>query len=743
MRGFAYAFILTFMSNNQLRSIILIGLFAIPFTPLVVTKSLFFPFITGKAFFFRLIIEIIFACYVILAIRDSAYRPKFSWILGSLAMFLVFIGIADLFAVNPHKAFWSNYERMEGFVAILHLGAYFFVAGSVLKTQEIWNKLLATSVGVSAIMSIYSFLQVAGKITINQGGVRVDGTLGNASYLGIYMVFHIFFAALLFARTKGNFLRALLALVGIMDLVVLYYTATRGAILGLICGSFIALIFLIFKSQKGEGVRKVGAGILAAIIIVVALFLVFKNTPFVKQNPVLGRFASLSFSEIKTQGRYFVWPMAIRGFLERPILGWGQEGFNFVFNKYYDPRMYNQEPWFDRAHNTYLDWLIAGGALGLLSYLAIIFSFLYYLFKNKEDFLTKEDKAIMLGLIVAYGFHNMFVFDQIGSYIFFFLILAYIHSHATESQNVVWTKISAAFSRFVSKESRRPIIESVIVIILALALFFVIFVPWRQNKGLLQFLYESSQGKGIDPKKAKDLLDSYNMGFPESLEHISQAAISNLGNPNMSNENKMKMFEVVDEAFKKQIAYQDNDARYRLFYGMFLSRYGWYGRSIEELRKATELSPKKQTIYFELISNLMLDGKAGEAFDVAKKTYELEPSFEEAKYIYGLSAVAAGQTAIAQNILGNVPERKLVFDDRYLSVLVIVNRNQDVINIAKRRVELDSNNLQHYITLAAAYLRANMREDAVRTIQKMIEIDPSFKDQGEYYINEIRAGRNP
>jgi O-antigen ligase/tetratricopeptide (TPR) repeat protein len=731
------------MSNNQLRAVILIGLFAVPFVPLIVMKTLFFPFITGKALFFRFVIEIIFACYVILAVRDFAYRPKFTWILGSMAAFLVFIGLADLFAVNSHKAFWSNYERMEGFLAMLHLGAYFLVAGSVLKTQAIWNKLLATSVGVSALMSIYSFLQIAGKITINQGGVRVDGTLGNASYLGIYMVFHIFFAAILFVRVNKNWQRILLAVVGVMDLIVLYYTATRGAILGLIGGSLLALIFLIAKSEKGEKIRKIGAGILGAIVLVVAVFLIFKDTSFIRQNQVLGRFSSLSFSEIKTQGRYFVWPMAIKGFLDRPILGWGQEGFNFVFNKYYDPRMYNQEPWFDRAHNTYLDWLIAGGALGLLSYLAVIYSFLYYLFKNKEDFLRREDKAIMLGLLAAYGFHNLFVFDQIGSYIFFFLILAYIHSHATESTNAVWSKISTAFSNFVSKESRRPVIESGTVVVLVIALFFVVYAPWKQNKNLLQFLYSSSQGKGIDPVEAKDLLDNYNMGFPESLEHISQAAISNSGNPSMTNENKMKVFEIVDEAFKMQIAHQNNDARYRLFYGMFLSRYGWYGRAIEELKKAVELSPKKQTIYFELISNLMLDGKISEAFETAKKTYELEPAFNEAKYIYGLSAVAVGDNAVSQSILGSVSERELVFDDRYLSVLVIVNRNQDVINIAKRRVELDSNNMQHWITLTAAYLRANLREEAINTIRKMIELNPSFKEQGEYYISEIRAGRNP
>lgn len=158
------------MKNNHLRYIILAGLFVIPFVPLIVAPSLLFPFITGKAFTFRIIVEIVFAAWLVLAIRDKSYQPRFSWLLGSVLVFLVAIGLADIFAQNPFKAFWSNYERMEGFVTILHLCAYFLVMGSVLKTQGLWNKLLATSLSASTIMAIYSFMQLAGKIAINQGG---------------------------------------------------------------------------------------------------------------------------------------------------------------------------------------------------------------------------------------------------------------------------------------------------------------------------------------------------------------------------------------------------------------------------------------------------------------------------------------------------------------------------------------------------------------------------------------------
>ena len=64
-----------------------------------------------------------------------------------------------------------------------------------------------------------------------------------------------------------------------------------------------------------------------------------------------------------------IWNISWQGVKERPILGWGQDNFSFVFTKYYNPQMYAQEPWFDRSHNVFLDWLVAAGVVGLIAYL--------------------------------------------------------------------------------------------------------------------------------------------------------------------------------------------------------------------------------------------------------------------------------------------------------------------------------------------------------------------------------------
>jgi hypothetical protein len=55
------------------------ALFLIPFLPLVVANDMFFPFITGKNFWFRILVECALGAWVLLAIADPAYRPKFSW----------------------------------------------------------------------------------------------------------------------------------------------------------------------------------------------------------------------------------------------------------------------------------------------------------------------------------------------------------------------------------------------------------------------------------------------------------------------------------------------------------------------------------------------------------------------------------------------------------------------------------------------------------------------------------------
>jgi O-antigen ligase len=344
------------------------------------------------------------------------------------------------------KSLWSNYERMEGFVLIAHLALYYVVASGMFHTKEWWNRFWNTSIIASTLISGYGILQLAGLATINQGGVRLDATFGNASYLAIYIVFHMFLSASFFLNAKEKMWQWIYGGLFVVQGIILYFTATRGAILGFIGGALITVGIIAWKERAYPKVRKIALGLGLSVVLLIAIFIGVKNTSFVQKSPVLSRFATLSLSEIKTQGRYFVWPMAIEGFKERPLLGWGQENFNYVFNKNYNPLMYAQEQWFDRTHNVVLDWLIAGGILGFLSYLSLYGALLYFMWK-KSDF-SLEEKAVFTGFIAAYFFHNFFVFDNLISYIIFFYLLAYVHGRTVHQS--VWERLT---TRVISKDT--------------------------------------------------------------------------------------------------------------------------------------------------------------------------------------------------------------------------------------------------------------------------------------------------
>src|SRR3989344_5477128 len=335
-----------------------VGVFLVPFVPLIVASPLFFPFITGKNFAFRIIVEVIFACWLMLALREPSFRPKRSLFLWSVGAFLAVVFLADIFGEGPFKAFWSNFERMEGYITLLHLGAYFLVASSLLNTEKLWHRFFATSVGVSAFLGIYGILQLAGKIVINQGGARLDGTFGNAAYFAGYMLFHIFITIFLIFRHRVSIpFKWLYVGAILLQVTTLYYTATRGAGLGLVGGLLLALLLVaIFEKQNRRLRLYVGTSLIVLFLLVGGLYAA-RESAFVKGNSTLNRFASISLE--KAGPRFMVWGMAWEGFKERPILGWGQEGFNYVFNKYYNPNMWRQEQWFDRTHNIFFDWLIA------------------------------------------------------------------------------------------------------------------------------------------------------------------------------------------------------------------------------------------------------------------------------------------------------------------------------------------------------------------------------------------------
>ncbi|HWP61353.1 MAG TPA: O-antigen ligase family protein, partial [Candidatus Paceibacterota bacterium] len=471
--------------EKVLRWIVLGGVFLLPAVALIVADGLFFPYITGKNFVFRIIVEIISFAWLALAICFPRYRPARSWILGTFALFVFIMAIADLQGVNPFKSFWSNFERMDGWITIMHTLLVVVVAACVLNTEQLWRKFFEWSLAVSLFVSMLGILQVGGFLDFGSGGTglsaRIDATFGNPIYLAIYMLFNVFIAALLWLQhgekrwersdaitiCAGLFLpfiivamqspavafkvffvyifliglvyglmqtrrSAFLGVVIALDTMTLLLTGTRGAELGLIGGAVVALVLYAFSRESSKRFKLITAGSIATLVVLGGALYAARDVSFVQNIGFLQRLSSISLSDNTAQARFLNISMAWHGIEERPILGWGQENYAIVFDKYYDPRMYAQEQWFDRVHNIVFDWWVAGGTLGLLAYLSIFAATLWALWKSIA--FSKREQAILVGLLVGYFIHNLTVFDNVTSYILFASVLGYIVFRVSHAQ---------------------------------------------------------------------------------------------------------------------------------------------------------------------------------------------------------------------------------------------------------------------------------------------------------------------
>ena len=234
------------------RWIALGALFLIPFAVLIVASTFFFPFITGKAFYLRILIELAVAGWAVLALLDKEYRPRFSWIGAAVVGFVAWMFVADAFALNATKAFWSNFERMEGWVLLVHLLGFFFASSAVLRVEKKWRAWFLTSLGVSVVIVGYALLQLNGTFAIHQGSTRIDATLGNSAYLAIYLLFSVFVALWLALTEKYSWLKWSLIALAVVEAILIFFTETRGTIIGLVLALALAALLTALTAGRSD-----------------------------------------------------------------------------------------------------------------------------------------------------------------------------------------------------------------------------------------------------------------------------------------------------------------------------------------------------------------------------------------------------------------------------------------------------------------------------------------------------------
>ena len=445
--------------------------------PLIVTTNTFFPFIVGKALYARVLVEIAFGLWLVLAYAFPAYRPRRSWLVLGFAVYLIVAIVAGLTGVSFQRSLWSTYERMQGIFDLAHWFVLVLVVTSVYRTSIEWRTLLNFNLAVSVMMAILGVAQRYdlwgfGFYGFLENAPRLDITLGNSTFVGAYMLVNVLIAVGFLAQSLRSTARQpgaparrrrrrrrreaeagistivwwqLFWTVAVgLDLWMLLLSGTRGAIIGLGAG---LVTFAVGYAVWGQanGIKTAAKYLIVAVALVVVLFAGVRNTSAFKSvcdsSVVVGRLCSIRGDDVSVRGRVASWSAGLRGFLSRPVLGWGPENYIIASGRHFSSESGVSET-FDQAHNKLVEELTTKGLIGFLAYMSLwVLMATAVIRRVRVKDLDAGGQLFLMfvgAAMAAYFVQNLFLFDTPATVLQFVILLGFAaHLEMTSDKPMV------------------------------------------------------------------------------------------------------------------------------------------------------------------------------------------------------------------------------------------------------------------------------------------------------------------
>ena len=755
------------MNFSKILSRIIYGLLLLTtITPLIYQKKLFFPFDAEKGLFFRFLLEIMLGLWLILMIKDPSFRPKRTPITVALLGFTLVLILVDICGVNPYLSIFSNFERMAGLIMYLCVIAYGFIISSVINTSKRWIIFgIALSV-ITFIVSVKAIIQTYNPedILINSG--RAVGTVGNANQLASYLLLGFFVVGMLMSewilpmrKTKFR-LSILLLITGIIFLITYTFcflkTSARGSLVGLISGGMIIILLTLITAKKRK-IKQILISLLVGILITIAGLFYSRETAFIKENAVLFRFTHITgFNGINTlASRLNNYEVAWNGIKEKPILGWGQETYHYVYAKHFNPKMYNDAAWYDRVHNVILEWLINGGIVGLLAYLALWGAVLFQLWQ-KDNRLNLRLKILLSGFLLAYFIGNLSLFDNLLSLMGFITVVGFIEN--TASKELVIDKQSQPLS--VSPQTTSPlsvspqttpfnspitiIIQSICVIIITIfTLKITCLQAYQTNKEIV---------KAYSANSLEEVIETYVkayqkaiIGKQEVVEQLANLANDIANNP-VPETTKKRYFEVTREIMNLEINKNPDYARLQIVYGNVLEAQKENTEAIKVYENVQKLAPKRQSNLIQLAMLYAKNKQFDKAQNLLKKTYLLEPSDEESLVYQAVIYALNNQTAQHSAVINQLSKDAL---GRYYNLIkysfTITNNLKGYLETFHRRSNSNDENYYKEWANTAFYFKDYVEVETAIISYRFRFSGLSFTVPNDYNLlrKRIQQGENP
>lgn len=589
--------------------------------------------------------------WLILLLKQPSFRPRSSLINLSLGLLAIVLIIVDVFSVDIYLSIFSNFERMSGLILYLSVFIYCLIISSILNTPRRWIIFGIMVSIVAFIVSMKGIIQSYNLQEMLENGGRIVATIGNPNQLASYLLLGFFVVGTLIfewilpmKNTKKNLSNLLLLLSGIFITVYsicLLKTSTRGAILGMILGIILMLILTFFKTKKPR--LKIIIGTLFSVLII-SLFGLFslRKTDFIKQNPVLNRI-TVNDGNSTFNSRLENYKIAIDGIKAKPFLGWGQKTYHYTYAQYFNTKLYNDAPWYDRVHNTILEWLIVGGVLGLIAYLTLWTAILYQLWR-KENTMNVSIKIMISGFLLTYFVNNLLLFDSLLSLMAFMIVIGFIENHSI---------IKAEKKSYIFKNSF-VMFGSIFTIIL---MFFIIKITcinaYQTNKSI---------AKAFNAESLEEVIEIYDKAYSKALigrqeiaEQLANMA-SEIANSPVPANTKNLYFETTQNILQKELNNHPNYVRLQIIDANVFEFQNNYFKAIKIHKNVRIFTPKYQKNLTDLGMLYAKNNQYEKGHKILQETLLMEPLNNEAKVNEAIIYAMQNDTLNRNRILNNISE---------------------------------------------------------------------------------------
>jgi len=378
---------------------------------------------------------------------------------------------------------------------------------------------------------------------------------------------------------------------------------------------------------------------IASLTIVIAGFV---GTPFTPSIPeVLGpRNAKPVIEQTATNDqpllisesgdiRKVVWKGAIEIWKHYPFFGTGPETFAYSYY-WYRPREHNDlSEWdflYNKAHNEYLNYAATTGTVGLIGYLMLIGSFLFW---GIRKIFNLSLLSGFLGILIT----NFFGFSVVPVSVLFFLFPA----------------MSVSLAKDISDDEKQPKLSegqygaAILIFILAVYLFASVLRYWYADA---QF----SSGDKFDKAGQYDLAfnalqKAVGLKPDEPVYHDELSLVSSdLASLTFKQNNATLSAELqklaISESNKAISASPYNinfwKNRTKVFYRLAEIDTGFYQLALESLLKASELAPTDPKIKYNLGLIYATLGQNQQAIKTLEEVITLKPNYEDGRYALAL-----------------------------------------------------------------------------------------------------------